>query len=240
MGKTVTTEFANRFPGETVNPHNPAHYPRRLVERLGRRGRRFPGPGGARHADRRLGDPSVGVLRRHRLQAELWRIQPQRHQIAMPQSRHARHHLPHDRGPAAAARGDPRRAAPRHRPRRVGAAHRSVPHAGLGARRRGDAGADREHRRATVGGRRAGLRDRFRAGIREHPRTPPPHLQFRGGAQLRLRIRAAPRAGQPGLARHGADPGARTAARRSMSRRSRRPRNSAAISTTSFPMSICC
>src|SRR5437868_5500249 len=27
MGKTVTTEFANRFPGETVNPHNPAHTP---------------------------------------------------------------------------------------------------------------------------------------------------------------------------------------------------------------------
>jgi Asp-tRNA(Asn)/Glu-tRNA(Gln) amidotransferase A subunit family amidase len=27
MGKTVTTEFANRFPGATVNPHNPAHAP---------------------------------------------------------------------------------------------------------------------------------------------------------------------------------------------------------------------
>src|SRR5712691_8541809 len=27
MGKTVTTEFANRFPGTTVNPHNPAHTP---------------------------------------------------------------------------------------------------------------------------------------------------------------------------------------------------------------------
>jgi amidase len=27
MGKTVTTEFANRFPGETVNPHNTAHTP---------------------------------------------------------------------------------------------------------------------------------------------------------------------------------------------------------------------
>jgi Asp-tRNA(Asn)/Glu-tRNA(Gln) amidotransferase A subunit family amidase len=27
MGKTVTTEFANRFPGATVNPHNPAHTP---------------------------------------------------------------------------------------------------------------------------------------------------------------------------------------------------------------------
>jgi Asp-tRNA(Asn)/Glu-tRNA(Gln) amidotransferase A subunit family amidase len=27
LGKTVTTEFANRFAGATVNPHNPAHTP---------------------------------------------------------------------------------------------------------------------------------------------------------------------------------------------------------------------
>jgi amidase len=27
MGKSVTTEFANRFPGATVHPHNPAHTP---------------------------------------------------------------------------------------------------------------------------------------------------------------------------------------------------------------------
>jgi Asp-tRNA(Asn)/Glu-tRNA(Gln) amidotransferase A subunit family amidase len=27
MGKTVTTEFANRFPGATVNPHDPGHSP---------------------------------------------------------------------------------------------------------------------------------------------------------------------------------------------------------------------
>jgi Asp-tRNA(Asn)/Glu-tRNA(Gln) amidotransferase A subunit family amidase len=27
LGKTVTTEFANRFPGATVNPDNPAHTP---------------------------------------------------------------------------------------------------------------------------------------------------------------------------------------------------------------------
>ncbi len=27
MGKTVTTEFANRHPGSTTNPHNPAHTP---------------------------------------------------------------------------------------------------------------------------------------------------------------------------------------------------------------------
>jgi Asp-tRNA(Asn)/Glu-tRNA(Gln) amidotransferase A subunit family amidase len=55
LGKTVTTEFANRFPGE------------RIVERFGRCGRRFPDTGGARDADRRLGDPPLGVLRRRRL-----------------------------------------------------------------------------------------------------------------------------------------------------------------------------
>jgi amidase len=27
LGKTVTTEFANRFPGKTINPRNPAHTP---------------------------------------------------------------------------------------------------------------------------------------------------------------------------------------------------------------------
>ena len=27
LGKTVTTEFANRHPGPTTNPHNPAHTP---------------------------------------------------------------------------------------------------------------------------------------------------------------------------------------------------------------------
>src|SRR5215475_6508041 len=27
LGKTVTTEFANRHPGVTMNPHNPAHTP---------------------------------------------------------------------------------------------------------------------------------------------------------------------------------------------------------------------
>src|ERR1700686_3899548 len=27
LGKTVTTEFANRHPGPTANPHNPAHSP---------------------------------------------------------------------------------------------------------------------------------------------------------------------------------------------------------------------
>ena len=42
------------------------------------------------------------------------------------------------------------------RPQRRRAAHRSLPHAGMGCRRRGDAGADRADRRAAIGRRRAG------------------------------------------------------------------------------------
>jgi Asp-tRNA(Asn)/Glu-tRNA(Gln) amidotransferase A subunit family amidase len=47
LGKTVTTECAYFNPGKTRNPHNAEHTP----------------------PDRRLGDPSGGVLRRVRLQA---------------------------------------------------------------------------------------------------------------------------------------------------------------------------
>ena len=68
------------------------------------------------------------------------------------------------------------------------AAHRVLPHAGLGHADARYARAARAHRRE-VGGRRAGQRGRVRPAIRRHPRTPPPHLRFRGGAQLRLRIR---------------------------------------------------
>ncbi len=74
LGKTVTTEFANRHPRETVHPLNPAHTPGRLVERVRRGGRRFSGADRVWHPNRRLDDPPGGVLRRHRLQAYLWRV----------------------------------------------------------------------------------------------------------------------------------------------------------------------
>ena len=74
MGKTVTTEFANRHPGPTTNPHNAGAHAGRLVVRLGRGGRRRPCAARLRHADRRLGDPAGGLLRRDRLQAELRRL----------------------------------------------------------------------------------------------------------------------------------------------------------------------
>ena len=40
MGKTVTTEYAYFHPGKTRNPHDPGAHAGRLVERLGRGGRR--------------------------------------------------------------------------------------------------------------------------------------------------------------------------------------------------------
>ena len=58
LGKTVTTEFANRHPGKTRNPHNPAHTPGGSSSGLGGGRRRLPGRAGDRHADRRLGDPA--------------------------------------------------------------------------------------------------------------------------------------------------------------------------------------
>ncbi len=90
LGKTVTTEFANRHPGPTTNPHNAAPHAGRLLVglRRGRRGR--PCAARLRHADRRLGDPAGSLLRRDRLQADLRRLLAGRHQDAVPFGRHAR------------------------------------------------------------------------------------------------------------------------------------------------------
>ena len=59
-------------------------HPGGLIERLGGGGRRFPGPGRVRDANRRVDDPAGGVLWRYWLQAELWRVQPRRDQDAVP------------------------------------------------------------------------------------------------------------------------------------------------------------
>src|ERR1700692_3639315 len=55
MGKTVTTEFANRFPGATVNPHNPAHAPGGSSSGSPRCVRRLQGAAAARDPTRRAG-----------------------------------------------------------------------------------------------------------------------------------------------------------------------------------------
>ena len=162
LGKTVTTEFANRHPGPTTNPHNAGPHAGRLVVGLGRRGGRRPCAARLRHADRRLGDPPRRLLRRDRLQADLRRLLARRHQDAMPFGRHAgpdgahaRRHRAVPRRRAQAAAGQDRS---RHRP----AAHRLLPHADLGrglARHQGAAGGDGQQarRQGRVGGRRRPL-----------------------------------------------------------------------------------
>ena len=125
LGKTVTTEFANRHPGPTTNPHNAGAHAGRLVVGLGRRGRRRPCAARLRHADRRLGDPARGLLRRDRLQADLRRLLAGRHQDAMPFGRHARPDGAHARRHRAVPRRRARAAAgadrARHRARRASA-----------------------------------------------------------------------------------------------------------------------
>jgi amidase len=71
LGKTVTCEFATFVPSRTRNPHNAGAYARRLLERVGRRGRGLHGAARLRHADVRLGDPPRLLLRRGGLQADL-------------------------------------------------------------------------------------------------------------------------------------------------------------------------
>src|SRR4051794_7728052 len=55
LGKTVTTEFANRFPGATVNPHNPAHTPGGSSSGPAAGGAHFPGAPPPRPPTRRAG-----------------------------------------------------------------------------------------------------------------------------------------------------------------------------------------
>ena len=81
LGKLALHEFATGGPAFDL-PWPPARNPwnrdtsRRLVERLGRRARRRPGAGRARHRHRRLGAQSRDLLRHHRHQADLRRGQP--------------------------------------------------------------------------------------------------------------------------------------------------------------------
>ena len=125
LGKTVTTEFANRFPGPTKNPHNPAHTP-------GGGRRRFSGRAGHRHADRRLGDPARRLLRRRRLQADLRPFRAGRHEGQHRVAGYDRRLCPQHRGHRAVpcrADGD---ALPADRRARPAAAHRRLLYAAQG------------------------------------------------------------------------------------------------------------
>ena len=51
MGKTVTTEFANVYPGENPTPIRPLSHPRRVVKRFGSCGRRSHGTAGTGYSN---------------------------------------------------------------------------------------------------------------------------------------------------------------------------------------------
>ena len=89
-----------------LEPARPRLHPRRLVERLGGGGRRFHGAVGDRDPNRRLGDPAGGLLRRGRVQAELWAVSAGRHADQHRNPRHGRHHGALGRRHRALPRGD--------------------------------------------------------------------------------------------------------------------------------------
>jgi Asp-tRNA(Asn)/Glu-tRNA(Gln) amidotransferase A subunit family amidase len=70
IGKTATTEFAFLHPTERSIRTIPAHTPGGSSSGSAAAVAAGTDPGGHRHADRRLGDPPGGLLRRCRLQAE--------------------------------------------------------------------------------------------------------------------------------------------------------------------------
>ena len=70
LGKTVTTEFAYFSPGPTRNPADPSRTPGGSSSGSAAAVGDVHGPGRDRLADRRVGDPPGGVLRRARAQAD--------------------------------------------------------------------------------------------------------------------------------------------------------------------------
>ncbi len=167
-------------------------YARRLIERIGGRGRRLHAAGRARHPDRRLGAAARRLLRGDRLQADLRGLQSRRPQVrgrkprhhrvagALPRRRRA-HHL----GPA---RRPNRRAGFARRP----AQDRIVPHAAVGGGRAGDETRGRGCGGAAGSSRRTVARGRAPARLRRP--------QDRGAGdhqQLRALERHGGRMGQP-------------------------------------------
>ncbi len=106
LGKTVTTEFANRHPGPTTNPHNPAHTPGGSSSGSAAGVADAMLPLGFGTQDGGLGDPGRPEFwRRDRLQAELRRDQSGRRQAAVRHPRHGRRDGARARRPAADPRG---------------------------------------------------------------------------------------------------------------------------------------
>ena len=85
VGALNMGEYAYDFTGENVhdgparNPHDLTPHDRRLLRRIGRRGRRRPGAARARLRHQRLDPRAVFALRPVRPQADLWTPEPRAH-----------------------------------------------------------------------------------------------------------------------------------------------------------------
>ena len=117
IGKTVTTELATLIAGPDLQSAQSRPYAGRFVVGLGRRRRRLHVSAGARHPDRRLGDPAGFVLRHLRIEADVRTDLAHRRDDAVAHARHGRRLRPLRRGSGA-----DRRCAVGARPRKTPAA----------------------------------------------------------------------------------------------------------------------
>ena len=179
LGKTVTTEFANRHPRETVHPHNPAHTPGGSSSGSAAAVADFQVPVG-------FGTQTGGSTIRPAAfcgvvgyKPSLWRVQPGRHQDAVPQPRHARHHLPQPRRYRADARG-----VAWCSPAARSTARAAAPRIGFcrtpswDARRRPDTQALLEHTAARLSAAGATVKETSRAVPADIARPPASRLRF--------------------------------------------------------------
>ena len=106
LGKTVTTEFANRQPGPTTNPHNPDFSPGGSSSGSAAAVADFMVPLAIGTQTGGSVIPAGRLLRRRRVQAELWLVPACWHADQYRGPRHGRHHGALGRRHCAVSRSD--------------------------------------------------------------------------------------------------------------------------------------